>query len=194
MQPFIKTMLFCLLFSGKTGYAEQTASTRTQEGPEITEIAPPPPEMESSGEEWPPAGFIELGESSIKDPETGEWKPVSCYVPQPKKLSDLYLDGGYVWMSLITLCLIAMLFAVWKAPRWVKEIGLAALVLSTIYFMTGLYSISNYIGQGGAVGISADMLIPILLNGFRVALIAPIYGLIVYGLSLILRIAVKPRI
>lgn len=87
-----------------------------------------------------------------------------------------------------------MLFAAWKAPRWVREIGLAARVLGMIYFLMWLYSISDFIGHGGATGISADSLIPILFCGFRVALIAPVYGLIVYGLSLILRIAVKPRI
>ena len=97
-------------------------------------------------------------------------------------------------MSMITICLIAMLFAAWKAPRWVKEAGLAALTLGWIYFMTGLYDISEIIGSSQLAGISSESKQAILFSGVRVTVIAPTYGMIVYCSSLLLRIAVKPRI
>ena len=90
--------------------------------------------------------------------------------------------------------LIAMLFAAWKAPRWVKEAGLAALMLGWIYFMTGLYDISEIIGSSQLAGISSESKLAILFSGVRVTVIAPTYGMIVYCISLLLRIAVKPRI
>ena len=111
-----------------------------------------------------------------------------------KSIADLYMEGGYIWMSMITICLIAMLFAAWKAPRWVKEAGLAALMLGWIYFMTGLYDISEIIGSGQLAGISSESKLAILFSGVRVTVIAPTYGMIVYCISLLLRIAVKPRI
>ena len=87
-----------------------------------------------------------------------------------------------------------MLFAAWKAPRWVKEAGLAALMLGWIYFMTGLYDISEIIGSSQLAGISSESKLAILFSGVRVTVIAPTYGMIVYCISLLLRIAVKPRI
>ena len=41
---------------------------------------------------------------------------------------DLFVQGGTIGMSLLTVELICMLFAAWKAPAWVKEIGLLALL------------------------------------------------------------------
>ena len=39
---------------------------------------------------------------------------------------QLFFEGGSYQMSLLTAELICMLFAAWKAPAWVKEIGLLA--------------------------------------------------------------------
>ena len=40
---------------------------------------------------------------------------------------NLFQQGGYFPMSVVTILLIALLLAAWKAPAWVKEIGLIAL-------------------------------------------------------------------
>ena len=133
-------------------------------------------------------------EMTVTNAETGETTTADSYSPPPKSIADLYMEGGYIWMSMITICLIAMLFAAWKAPRWVKEAGLAALMLGWIYFMTGLYDISEIIGSGQLAGISSESKLAILFSGVRVTVIAPTYGMIVYCISLLLRIAVKPRI
>ena len=81
-----------------------------------------------------------------------------------------------------------------SSPLGVKEAGLAALMLGWIYFMTGLYDISEIIGSGQLAGISSESKLAILFSGVRVTVIAPTYGMIVYCISLLLRIAVKPRI
>ena len=39
---------------------------------------------------------------------------------------ELFSEGGPWGMSLLTVELICLLFAAWKAPAWVKEIGLLA--------------------------------------------------------------------
>ena len=93
------------------------------------------------------------------------------------------------WMTALTLCLIAMLFCTWKAPRWIKELGLLACTLGVLSMMIGFYSILQIIQTTGY-----SVTFTLLSGGLRVAFIAPIYGLIIYALSLLLRIAVKPRI
>lgn len=91
-------------------------------------------------------------------------------------------------MTALTLCLIAMLFCTWKAPRWIKELDCWP-ALGVLSMMIGFYSILQIIQTTGY-----SVTFTLLSGGLRVAFIAPIYGLIIYALSLLLRIAVKPRI
>ncbi|MBQ9660439.1 MAG: hypothetical protein IJV37_04130 [Bacteroidales bacterium] len=92
-------------------------------------------------------------------------------------------------MSLITILLVALLFAAWKAPRWVKEIGLAAPVVALLSLLFGLYNAFDALYQtGGAIS-------PLVaFGGLKVSTIPIIYGLLVYLLSLIIRVIRKPRI
>ena len=46
---------------------------------------------------------------------------------------DLFLQGGTWIMSILTVELICLLFAAWKAPAWVREIGLLVLVTDLIW-------------------------------------------------------------
>lgn len=140
-----------------------------------------------------PKGWIQTGETSILDPESGEWRTEPVYGLPPASLSDLYVEGGYGWMTGITLCLIAMLFAAWKAPRWVKEFGLLAMVIGFFSMLLGFYSVANFIHTQG-IEIGKELSGSVLFGGLRIALIAPMYALIVYAVSLTLRIALKPRI
>ncbi len=52
---------------------------------------------------------------------------------------DLFLQGGTWGMSILTVELICMLFAAWKAPAWVKELGLLALVSGIFYQILGMF-------------------------------------------------------
>ena len=103
-------------------------------------------------------------------------------------LVQLFLEGGAIGMGVITLFLAFMLFAAWKFPAWVKEIGIAALVISILWTLTGLYQ------AFGALMRAPDIAPTVVFGGCRVALISTIYGLLVYLLSLIIRIVHKPRI
>ena len=103
-------------------------------------------------------------------------------------ISNLFIEGGLPGMIVITLLLIALFIAAWKAPRWVKEIGIGALVFSIFWNMIGLYQAL------GVVQIAPDISLAVICGGLKVAMISLLYGLIVFFISLIIRIAQKPRI
>ena len=103
-------------------------------------------------------------------------------------LPQLFVEGGLGWMIGISLFLIALFIAAWKAPRWVKEIGIGALVYAIFGTLLGLLQIFDAIQHFPDVGFG------IICGGLKVALIPTFYGLIVYFLSLVIRVIHKPRI
>jgi hypothetical protein len=116
----------------------------------------------------------------VSHPETIEKASVS--------LPHLFVEGGLGYMIVISLFLIALLIAAWKAPRWVKEIGIGALVFSVFATLRGLSQIFDVVQTFGEVSF------PVLAGGLEVTLITTFYGLIVYFLSLVIRVIHKPRI
>ena len=101
---------------------------------------------------------------------------------------SFFVEGGLGGMLVITFFLIALLAAAWKAPRWVKEIGLCALVAGIFWAVCGLSQASSFIREFGDVSPS------IIWGGVHVVLIPLLYCLVIYFLSLIIRIIQKPRI
>ena len=91
-------------------------------------------------------------------------------------------------MIVISLFLIALFVAAWKAPRWVKEIGIGALVFAIFGSLMGLVQILGVLQRFGDVSPA------VLCGGFKVMLIPTFYGLIVYFISLLIRVIQKPRI
>ena len=104
-------------------------------------------------------------------------------------LFTLFVSGGPVGMIIITLLFIGLFFAAWKAPAWVKEIGTAALVVGAFWTLLGFMQAADFL-QGCADDISPN----IVAGGVKVGLIPVLYGLIVYFVSLVLRLIHKPRI
>ena len=102
-------------------------------------------------------------------------------------LPTLFVSGGTFFMLLVSLLLIALLVAAWKAPRWVKEIGLAALVVGIFSTMLGLVNALDVIHRAGDIPQS------VVAGGLMVCLICPMYGMIVYFISLVIRVIQKPR-
>ena len=86
-------------------------------------------------------------------------------------------------MSLLSVELVCLFFAAWKAPAWVREIGLLALVTGCFWQFAGVVA---EVGEWPSVGL--------LLNGFKVSLIPVMYGMMIYALSLVIRLVQKPRI
>lgn len=91
-------------------------------------------------------------------------------------------------MIIITLLFIGLFFAAWKAPRWVKEIGIGALVVGIFWTLLGWLQIFDFLSGHD------DLASTIIAGGLKVSLVPVLYGLIVYFVSLILRIIHKPRI
>ena len=88
----------------------------------------------------------------------------------------MFVDGGAFSMSLLSLELIALLFAAWKAPAWVKELGLLPLATALV---------TQFIG----------IVMPILFFGaLRSMFITLSYALLIFLLSLVIRIVQKPRV
>lgn len=107
---------------------------------------------------------------------------------QPWTLSRFFVEGGMTGMILISLMLIALFLAAWKAPRWVREIGIGALVLSVFLTLMGLFQIF------GVTEMFGDISFAVVSGGLKVAMIPLFYGLIVYFISLIIRVVQTPRI
>lgn len=103
-------------------------------------------------------------------------------------LSQTFVDGGMAGMVVITLLLIALFIAAWKAPNWVKEIGIGALVVGIFWMLSGL---SQALGVLKIVG---DISPSIVCGGLKATLIPVLYGLVVYFISLVIRLIQKPRI
>ena len=76
----------------------------------------------------------------------------------------------------------------WKFPQWIKEVGLLALSFGILGQVIGLYSAFKAIEQMGQV--SQEMVV----GGLKVSSVTTMYGLIIYILSLILRLINKPRL
>lgn len=99
----------------------------------------------------------------------------------------IMVEGGLPGMSFITIIFVVMLFAAWKAPNWVKELGLAALVAGIFWLMYGLYQAFE------AVSLAGDISLTVVCGGLKVASLAPQYGMAVYLVSLIIRIIQTPK-
>ena len=111
---------------------------------------------------------------------------------------NFFVSGGPVNMSILTILLVALFFAAWKAPRWVKEIGLFALVYGYVSHLFPLYGALNALQQVAQsrkeIDGLFDLISPSVLFGVKVILIPVIYGMIIYLISLVIRIIQKPRL
>lgn len=103
-------------------------------------------------------------------------------------IPQLFVEGGLVWMIGISLFLIAIFIAAWKAPRWVKEIGIGAQVFAIFGTLLGLAQVFD------AIQMFGDISPAVICGGLKVTLIPTFYGFIVYFVSLIIRVIQKPRI
>lgn len=90
-------------------------------------------------------------------------------------------------MSLLTIELIALFFAAWKAPTWVKEIGAISVstgIFSTLFALGGMFK---------TIEMAGDIPMGLVCSGLYIAIIPACYGLLIFMASLIIRIIQKPR-
>ena len=101
---------------------------------------------------------------------------------------ELFYQGGTLFTSLLTILLIALIVSAFKFPEWINEIGLLALAVGALGQIIGLYGAFKGIEEMGQV--SQQM----MAGGLRVSSITTMYGLIIYIISLVIRIVQKPRL
>ena len=101
---------------------------------------------------------------------------------------DLFYQGGPLFMTVLTILLLGVIVCFWKFPEWIKEVGLLALSFGILGQIIGLYSAFKAIEQMGQV--SQEM----MAGGLKVSSITTMYGLVIYIISLILRLINKPRL
>ena len=102
---------------------------------------------------------------------------------------QMFVDGGLLSMSLLSLELIALLFAAWRAPAWVKELGILALVTGVATQLIGLV-----IAFGSIIETRGDVAPIVFFGGLRSMFITLSYALLIFALSLVIRIMQKPRV
>ena len=110
-----------------------------------------------------------------------------------------FYEGGLGFMSVLTVLLVAIFFAAWKAPRWVKEIGSFALVFGFLGMILSILQLLDDLQGAGdlpVAGSSIGSLIPpgVLCGGLKVTLNTAIYGICIYLVSLVVRVIQKPRL
>lgn len=110
--------------------------------------------------------------------------------PEPgMTLSQTFMAGGWHFMALITLVLACALFAAWKAPAWVKLLGKVAIAVGVLSFLMGVQDMADCCAKVGS-----EIPFSVYCSGFKIALIAPIYSIIVYVIITIADTVRRPRI
>lgn len=102
---------------------------------------------------------------------------------------DAFMAGGWWGMAAITLTLVCALFAAWKAPAWVQSLGKVAIAIGIISFLLGISDIAKVIQENGD-----RFPFSVYMGGLKVALIAPIYSIIVYVIITLVDLVRRPRI
>ena len=95
---------------------------------------------------------------------------------------DLYYEGGVLFMSIISFFLLMILISFYLHNDKLKTYGNLALASGILGSFIGFYSALDAIQQVGNVSQA------ILADGFKVAFISLIYGIIVYIVSRLLSI------
>ena len=107
------------------------------------------------------------------------------------QLSDYFISGNMIHMSILTLLLAFVFLSAWKAPAWGWKIGLLALVSGILFGLLGYYQIHDAIQRSLLDG---DISPAVLAGGYKCTLIPVIYGFIIFIVSLIINIFQSPRI
>ena len=124
-----------------------------------------------------PLNLLQVAEPVMLEPEPG------------MTLSQTFMAGGWHFMALITLALICALFAAWKAHVWVKPLGKVAIAIGVLSFLMGVQDMADCCAKVGS-----EIPFSVYCSGFKVALIAPIYSIIVYVIITIADTVRRPRI
>ena len=109
-----------------------------------------------------------------------------------KTIAVILSMGDPKWIIPIALCLVGVLIAAWKAPNWVRDIGLAALVI-------GLLSVA-FKYHSGIIVYEQDIIMTgakirpiVFIEAQKHNVIAPMCGLLVYIIAQIISLVQSPK-
>ncbi len=102
---------------------------------------------------------------------------------------DNFMLGGWYYMAIITLVLVCVMFAAWKAPAWVKALGKVAIAIGVFSFFLGLSQMAEICATVGT-----EVSFSVYCSGFRAAFIPVLYSIIVYIIVTIIDMGRRPRI
>ena len=108
-------------------------------------------------------------------------------IPLESGLFRIVSSADPYGIAIVSLLLIALFFVAWKAPAWVRETGLAGLTAGIFW------TVCEFMAIGYAVQLNEDADPYIVWCAVPIALIPAAYGLLVYFISLIIRMARKPK-
>ena len=91
---------------------------------------------------------------------------------------ELFVEGGILFMGILTILLIGIIVSYFKYPKKVKLLGNISLAVGVLGSFIGLASAFIFIQQVGDVSPS------VLAGGLKVAFISTMYGLVIYIFSL----------
>ena len=110
-------------------------------------------------------------------------------LPLTSNLFHIVFSSDPFGIGIVTLLLIALFFVAWKAPAWVRETGLIALATGWLWTVCEFMAMANAI-----VEYAPDVDSYIIWGAVPLGLIPAAYGIIVYIISLIIRIVRKPKL
>jgi len=105
------------------------------------------------------------------------------------ELSQMFIEGGALYMSILTLLLALLFLGTWKAPAWVRSIGTIALAFGILSHVLGIYQALD-----DMICYEGDLSINVIYAGYRCSLITVIYGFFIFIISRIIHICQTPRI
>lgn len=96
---------------------------------------------------------------------------------------DLFFEGGILFMSLLTLLLVGVIYTALKREKSLKLFGILALTIGILGQLIGIFQMYE-----GIVSMGGEISQAMLAGGLRVSSITTIYGLLIYSISLIIRL------
>ena len=81
------------------------------------------------------------------------------------QLSDFFISGNMIHMSILTILLASVFLSAWKAPAWVWKIGLLAMVCGILFGVLGYYQINDAIQK--TLLESGDIAPSVLMGGYK---------------------------
>ncbi len=96
---------------------------------------------------------------------------------------DLFFEGGILFMGLLTLLFAGVIYAASKQKKSLKLFGILALAVGVLGQLLGIFQLyEGIVSMGGEISQS------MLAGGLRVSSITTIYGLLIYCISLLIRL------